>query len=62
MKIYINLRVSKTSAADMEVNLEEDTTDCVIYRYGSFATDIEIIGENLYLTTCTLFLCIIDLH
>ncbi|XP_039508327.1 premelanosome protein b isoform X2 [Pimephales promelas] len=33
----------KRTTADMEVNLEEDTTDCVIYRYGSFATDIEII-------------------
>ncbi|XP_056113923.1 premelanosome protein b isoform X1 [Rhinichthys klamathensis goyatoka] len=33
----------KTTTADMEAILEKDTTDCVIYRYGSFATDIEII-------------------
>lgn len=25
-------------------------SDCVIYRYGSFSTDIEIIGEILSLT------------
>ncbi|KAK7132603.1 hypothetical protein R3I93_018980 [Phoxinus phoxinus] len=33
----------KTTTADMEAIVEEDTSDCVIYRYGSFATDIEII-------------------
>ncbi|XP_077075057.1 premelanosome protein b isoform X2 [Siphateles boraxobius] len=33
----------KTTTANMEAILDEDTTDCVIYRYGSFATDIEII-------------------
>lgn len=32
----------------MEAIVEEDTSGCVIYRYGSFATDIEIIGEILW--------------
>lgn len=36
-------------------------SDCVIYRYGSFSTDIEIIGEILSLT-CIFIWCIIDLQ
>lgn len=39
-----------------------NTNDCVIYRYGSFSTDIEIIGEIPPLNSNVFLYVVIDLH